>query len=132
MRKYSEKIRRNYAAYFFTVVDLRLPIFSEAAIRRFFSKQLFLNSAELTGKHLCRSLFFNKVADLRYATSLEKETLTQVFSCEFCRILKSSFSCRATPVAASVFLLKMKNLNDIAWQSKQILKGKNCPFQICI
>ena len=38
--------------------------------------------AKLTEKHLCRSLFFN--ISLKPATSLKKETLTQVFSCEFC------------------------------------------------
>ena len=34
------------------------------------------NFAKFTGKHLCQSLFFNKVAGL-------KKTLVQVFSCEF-------------------------------------------------
>ena len=36
------------------------------------------------------SLFF-KVAGLRPATLLKKETLAQVFSCEFCEISKSTF-----------------------------------------
>ena len=38
------------------------------------------NFAKFTEKHLCQSLFFNKVARLRPATL--KETLAQVFSCE--------------------------------------------------
>ena len=37
------------------------------------------NFAKFTGKHLFQSLFFNK------------ETLEQVFSCEFCEILKTTF-----------------------------------------
>ena len=32
---------------------------------------------------------------------LKKQTLTQVFSCEFCEISKSNFSYRTPPVAAS-------------------------------
>ena len=53
-----------------------------------------------TGKHLCQSFFFNKVAALR-ATFIKKETLAQVFSCEFCEISKNTFSYRTHPVAAS-------------------------------
>ena len=37
------------------------------------------NFAKITGKHLCQSLFF------------KKETLAQVFSCEFCEISKNTF-----------------------------------------
>ena len=35
--------------------------------------------------HLCQSLFFNKVASF-----IKKETLAQVFSCEFCKISKNT------------------------------------------
>ena len=44
------------------------------------------NFAKFLEKHLCQSLFFNKVAGLR-----KKETLTRVFSCEFCEIFKNTF-----------------------------------------
>ena len=56
------------------------------------------------GKHLCQSLFFNKVAGLRIflysdciqentqaCNFIKKETLAQVFSCEFCEISKNNF-----------------------------------------
>ena len=33
---------------------------------------------------------------------IKKETLTQVFSCEFCQISENTFSYRTPPVAASV------------------------------
>ena len=49
-------------------------------------------SAKFTGKHLCQSPFFNKV---------EKKTLTQVFSSEFCIISKNTFLYRTLLVAAS-------------------------------
>ena len=32
---------------------------------------------------------------------IKKDTLTQVFSCEFCEIFKNTFSYRTSPVAAS-------------------------------
>ena len=41
------------------------------------------NFAKFTGKRLCWSLFFNKVAGLRPPTSLKKRLNTGVF-CEFC------------------------------------------------
>ena len=46
------------------------------------------NLTKFTGKHLCLSLFFNKV-------------LAKVFSCEFYEIFKNNFFSRTLPVAAS-------------------------------
>ena len=64
-------------------------------------KGVLINFAKFTRKHLCKSLFFNKVAGRRPATLLKKETLTQVFSCEFCEISKNIFSYKTPLVAAS-------------------------------
>ena len=46
----------------------------------FCRKGVFRNFAKFTEKHLCQSLFLNKV-----------EALAQVFSCEFCEIFKNTF-----------------------------------------
>ena len=46
------------------------------------------NFTKFSGKHLCQSPFFNKVADL---TLFKKETLAQVLSCKFCEIFKNTF-----------------------------------------
>ena len=54
----------------------------------FCKKGVLRNFAKLTGKHLCQSLFFNKVADLKY---IKKETLAQLFSCEFLQNSKNTF-----------------------------------------
>ena len=62
----------------------------------FCKKGVLRNLAKFTGKHLWQSLFFNKVAGL-----IEKETLAQVFSCEFCQISKNYFSYRTPPMAVS-------------------------------
>ena len=51
----------------------------------FYKKVVLKNFAKFTGKHLCQSLVFNKVAGL-------KETLAQLFSCEFRDISKNTFS----------------------------------------
>ena len=53
------------------------------------------NFTKFTGKNPCQS-FFNKVGGLRSATLL-KETLTQVYSSEFCEIFKNSFFHRTAP-----------------------------------
>ena len=37
--------------------------------------------------------------------TIKKETLTQVFSCEFCEISKNAFSYKTPPVAASAYSL---------------------------
>ena len=46
----------------------------------FCRKGVLRNFAKFTDKHLCQSLFLNKV-----------EALAQVFSCEFCEILRNTF-----------------------------------------
>ena len=63
----------------------------------FCKKGVLRNVTKFTGKHLCQSLFFNKVAGLR----LKKETLAQVFSSEFCDISKNTFLHRTPLVVAS-------------------------------
>ena len=63
----------------------------------FHRKGVLRNFAKFTGKHLCHSLFFNKVAGLL----IKKETLAQVFFCKFGEISKNTFFCRTPPMAAS-------------------------------
>ena len=52
-------------------------------------KGVFRNITKFTGKHLCQSLFFNKVSEA--CNFIKKEKLAQVFSCEFCEISKNIF-----------------------------------------
>ena len=54
----------------------------------FCKKGVLRNFTKVTGKQLCQSLFFNKVASL---IPERKETLKQMFSCEFCEISKNTF-----------------------------------------
>ena len=61
-------------------------LMTEAVFRRCsVKKDVIKNFAKFTGKHLCGSLSFDKVA------SLKKKIPTNVFSCEFCETSKSTF-----------------------------------------
>ena len=64
----------------------------------FFNKVL-RNFAKFTGKHQCQSLLFNKVAGLQLYL---KKTPAQVFSCEFCEISKNTFFTEHLWTTASV------------------------------
>ena len=64
-------------------------------------KGVLRNFAKFTGKHLCQSLFFNKVAGLRLATLLKRDS-AQVFSCEFCKVSMNTFFTEHLWVTASI------------------------------
>ena len=67
--------------------------YPETVAQRCSVKKIVLrNFAKFIGKQLCQSLFFNKVAGWP-----KKETLAQVFSCEFCEIIKNTFSTEWLP-----------------------------------
>ena len=70
----------------------------------FWKKGVLRNLAKFAGIHLCQSLFFNKVAGLQF---IKKETLAQMFSCEFCEIYKNSFFNR-TPLDDCFWKLQEK------------------------
>ena len=53
-------------------------------------KGVLRNFAKFTGKHLCQSLSFNKVAG-GACNFIKKDTLAQVFSYEFCEVSKNTF-----------------------------------------
>ena len=57
----------------------------------FCRKGVLRNFAKFTGKHLCHSLFFNKVAGLRPATLLKKRLWHRCFPVNFAKFLKTPF-----------------------------------------
>ena len=92
-----QEIRRNYGIFrrgtFFTlwrIIILQL-IYRSSHQRCFVRKDVLRNFTKLTGKHLCQSLFFNKVADLKPATSLKKRLCHRCFSVNFAKFLKTPF-----------------------------------------
>ena len=50
------------------------------------------NFARLIGKHLCQSLFFNKIAGLGNATFLKKRLWRRCFRVDFTKFLRTHFS----------------------------------------
>ena len=75
-------------------------------------KDAFRNSRKFTGKHLCKSLFFNKV--------IKKETLVQVFSCEFCGISKNTNFTEHLRATASKYFVKRVRRNEENLQDGEI------------
>ena len=57
--------------------------------------------AKFRGKHLCQSLFLNKVAGLRPATVLRR-LLHRCFPVNFCKIFKNIYLYRKSLMAVSV------------------------------
>ena len=62
------------------IIDKLVTEFRSSRSEVFCEEGVPRNFAKLTGKHLCQSLVFNK-----------KETLAQVFFCEFFEISKNTF-----------------------------------------
>ena len=54
-------------------------------------KDVLRNFEKFTGKHLCQSLFFNKVVGLRPATLLKKRLWHRCFPVNFAKFLRTPF-----------------------------------------
>ena len=52
---------------------------------------------------ICARVSFSIKLQAKANNFIKKETLTQMFSCEFCEILKNIFSYRTPPATASEF-----------------------------
>ena len=92
---YSEPFQTSKMEFFVKIVTSKetnplLRRFRSSHGRGSVKKGALRNFAKLTGKDLCQSLFFNKVAGLWPVTLLKKETLVQAFLCEFCEISKNT------------------------------------------
>ena len=56
-----------------------------------FKKGVLRNLTKFTGKHLCQSLFLNKVAGLRPTTLLKKKLWYKYFPVNFVKFLRTPF-----------------------------------------
>ena len=90
-------------------------IFRSSHQRCSVKKDVLRNFTKFTGKHLHQSLFFNKVAGLRPEAYnfINKETLAQVFSCEFCETSKNTLFTEHLWTTASAFW-QLSRLNEFA------------------
>ena len=94
---------------------------AEAATRRCSVKIGVLNNfTKFTGKRMCQSFFFDKVAGLRPATLLKKRLWQSCFLW-ICEIFKNTFFYRTSPVAAS------ENV-QLYWQTLEEYFSQSSPW----
>ena len=74
---------------------------TEAVVRGCSVENVFLEISQNLQENTCARLFFNK----------KKESLAQVFSCEFCEISKNTFFYRKPQEAASKIIV-FKEIRD--------------------
>ena len=90
----------------------------------FCKKDILKNSVKFTGKHLCQSLFFNEA--IFFNNFIKKETMAQMFSCEFYGIFKNIFfiehlqwlflKLQYIPIYLQIcLLLQNKSLSWLSW-----------------
>ena len=77
--------------------------------RCYIKEGVLRNYIKFTGKHLCQSLFLNKVAGLRPATLLKKRLWHRCFSVKFVKFLRSPFY--RTPLD-DCFFIRMTKICD--------------------
>ena len=84
-----------------------LSIYSSSSHQRYSIKiGVLKNFVKFTGKHLCQSLFFNKLADLRPITLLKKRIWHRCFPVDFTKFLRTPifiFYRTALVAAAGIF-----------------------------
>ena len=86
---------------------------SEPAVRRYSSKQVFLEISQYLQKKICVGVFFLMKLQTLWPATLFKRDLAQVFSCEYCEIFTKSFFDRKSPVASVDLLFLIKS--NVGW-----------------
>ena len=82
--------------------NLTNTLLTEAVVRRCSVKKVFLEMSQNSQKHTCARVSF--LIKLQASCNfIKKETLAQVFSCEFCEICKNTFFYRTPLGSASDF-----------------------------
>ena len=111
----------------------------------FCKKGVLRNFKKFTGKHLCQSLFFNKVAGLRPSTLLNKRLWHRCFPMNFVKSLRTPFykenvvnggletiCYRASLLWTNLPLeYKLQNSLNIFKRKIKNWKGENCPCRLC-
>ena len=64
-------------------------------------KKVFMKISQNSQENTCARASFLIKLQVEACNFIKKETLTQVFSCEFCEIFKNTFSYRTPSVAVS-------------------------------
>ena len=74
---------------------------AEAVVRRCSVKKVFLEISQNSQENTCARDFLLIKLQAKACNFIKKESLAQVFSCEFYKISRNTFSYRTPPVAAS-------------------------------
>ena len=72
------------------IIKTKLARNRSSCLEVFWKENILKNLAKLTNNHLCRSLFFKKVARLRIAVLLKRRFSTAVFFVNFANFLRAS------------------------------------------
>ena len=86
----------------FNTCNIYNPVVAEAVSQRYSVKKVFLKISRNSLKNTSARVSFLIKLQGSACNVIKKETLAQVFSCEFCEIFKITFLYRTPPVAASV------------------------------
>ena len=100
----------------FAIQSQRNVILRSIQLEVFCKKGALGNFVKFIEKHLCQSLFFNKVAGLSPATLFKKRLWHRCIPVNFVKSLRTPFFHKTTPVAAS-------ELSDVDLSSKRTLSS---------
>ena len=115
-----EKILLSAILYYFFIHLITLNgIPQKQPLEMFYKKRVLENSAKFTGKHLCQSLFFNKVAVWSLQLCWKKRLWYRCFRVNFAKLLRAHFLTENMEVVASVILLSW------LWNHVQSQQQKN-------
>ena len=101
---------------------IALSVETEAFTRRSSVKRVLLEISQNSQENTCARVSFLIKMQASTCNFIKKETLAQVFSCEYSEISKNNFSYRTPPVAASV-----ESKSDVIF-----LNQTNCSVQYYI
>ena len=111
-------------------VIMKLSIFlntdTEAILQRCSVKKVFLEILQNSQQNTCARVSFLITLQAEVCNFIKKETLAQVFSCEFCKISKTTFSHGTPPMAASA-----DNINFFDSQLMQQVLIVEKQYKVC-
>ena len=83
----------------------RIPPRAEAVARRCSVKKVFLEILQNSQENICARVSFLIKSQSWACSFIKKETVAQMFYCEFCKVSKNTFSYRTHTVAVSASIL---------------------------
>ena len=95
----------------------------QADVQKCFVKKVFLQISQNSQERTCARVSF--LIKLQACNFIKRETLAQMFFCEFCEISKNSFFYRTPPLAASGGFLKYNCFGNLI-----VTKRKNIILDI--